>query len=281
LGFDYGYSLDFPGMLCMWEAQFGDFVNGAQVIIDQFIAAAEDKWQRLTGLVLLLPHGLEGTGPEHASARLERYLQLAAEDNMQIVNLTTPAQFFHCLRRQVHRPWRKPLIVMSPKSMLRNPRAVSPIEDLAEGAFQRVIPDRDVKPDAVERILLCSGKVYYDLVARREELDAQHVAIIRVEQLYPLRKVHITPALKPYRDGTPAAWVQEDPENQGAWRYMWAKFGSTLLGRFPFSGVHRPASASPATGSAASHRLEQEILMRQAFDQPALASDVKDAEHPH
>ena len=279
LGFEYGYSVGTPDGLTIWEAQFGDFANVAQVIIDQFIAAAEDKWQRLTGLVMLLPHGLEGTGPEHASARLERYLQLAAEDNMQIVNLTTPAQFFHCLRRQSLRPWRKPLIVMSPKSMLRNPRAVSPITDLAEGAFQRVIPDTTVAPERVKRILLCSGKVYYDLVARREELEMDDIAVIRVEQLFPLREVHLAPVLEPYADGTPAVWVQEDPENQGAWRYMWAKFGSAqLLGRFPFSGVYRPASASPATGSASSHKMEQEILIRQALGLPALASEVKEAE---
>ncbi len=279
LGFEYGYSVGAPDGLVIWEAQFGDFANVAQVIIDQFIATAEDKWQRLTGLVMLLPHGLEGTGPEHASARLERYLQLAAEDNMQIVNLTTPAQFFHCLRRQVLRPWRKPLIVMAPKSMLRHPRAVSSMEELAEGAFQRVIPDKAVDPKSVKRILLCSGKVYYDLVARRETLEKEDIAIIRVEQLHPLEEAHLTPVLAPYTDGTPAVWVQEDPENQGAWRYMWAKFGaSRLLGRFPFSGVYRPASASPATGSAASHKMEQEILIRQALDLSALGDGAKATE---
>ena len=265
LGFEYGYSVGCPDGLVMWEAQFGDFVNVAQVIIDQFITTAEDKWRRLNGLVMLLPHGLEGTGPEHASARLERFLQLAAEDNMQIVFPTTPAQIFHCIRRQVLRPWRKPLIVMSPKSMLRNPRAVSRLEELSEGAFQRIITDPDIDPKKTTRIILCTGKIYYDLIQRREELEHDDVAIIRVEQLYPLENKLVSSVLAPYKDGTPVFWVQEEPENMGAWRYMLSKFRDSIDHRLPFSGIYRPPSASPATGSASSHRLEHIQLMAEAF----------------
>src|SRR5262249_35545275 len=184
LGFEYGYSLDYPDGLVIWEAQFGDFVNAAQVIIDQFIISGEDKWHRLSGLVLFLPHGYEGQGPEHSSARLERFLQQAAEDNIQVCNLTTSAQIFHCLRRQVVRPWRKPLVIMTPKGLLRLP--TSKLDDFASGEFQRVIPDSSgVDAGSISRILLCSGKVYFDLVKRRDEVGAKDVAIVRLEQLYP------------------------------------------------------------------------------------------------
>jgi 2-oxoglutarate dehydrogenase E1 component len=265
LGFDYGYSLDCPDGLVMWEAQFGDFCNAAQVIVDQFIASAEDKWRRLSGLVLLLPHGFEGQGPEHSSARLERFLLLAAEDNIQVVYPTTPAQYFHCLRRQVLSPWRKPLVVMTPKSLLRHPKAVSDLEDLAKGRFQRILPDSHGAQGVAERVILCSGKIYYDLVGQREKLGRTDVAILRVEQLYPLPEEMVSACLAPYPDGTPAIWVQEEPENMGAWRYLRVRFGEKLVGRLPFYGVYRPASASPATGSASSHKLEQKMLLEQAF----------------
>jgi len=267
LGFDYGYSLDCPDGLICWEAQFGDFVNAAQVIIDQFIASAEDKWDRLSGLVLLLPHGFEGQGPEHSSARLERFLALGAQDNIQVVNPTTPAQYFHCLRRQVVRSWRKPLVVMTPKSLLRDARAVSTLADCAEGTFQRVIGDAATQPEKVRRILLCSGKIYYELLLQRESLQRQDVAILRLEQLYPLPDRLLQSALAPYAAGTPAVWVQEEPENMGAWRFLRVHFGETLFGQFPFAGIRRPASASPATGSARIHKRDQKFLIEQAFAQ--------------
>jgi len=266
LGFEYGYSLDCPDGLVMWEAQFGDFVNAAQVVIDQFIVSAEDKWNRLSGLVMLLPHGFEGMGPEHSSARLERFLMLAAKDNIQIVTPTTPAQMFHCLRRQVLRVWRKPLIVMTPKSLLRHPACTSSMNDLAEGSFQRVLADAsDVEPSSIRRILLCSGKVAYELEKRRKEEGRRDVAIVRVEQLYPLPRRALEEALAGYTAGTPAVWVQEEPENMGAWRFFRIHFGDRLLDRFPFSGVCRQSAASPATGSKRSHDLEQRELLTAAF----------------
>ena len=266
LGFEYGYSLDCPDGLVAWEAQFGDFVNAAQVVIDQFIVSAEDKWNRLSGIVLLLPHGFEGMGPEHSSARLERFLMLAAKDNIQIVSPSTPAQLFHCLRRQVLRVWRKPLVVMSPKSLLRHPKCVSTMAELADGEFQRVIPDAsEVEPRDVRRILLCSGKVAYELEKRREEIGRRDVAIVRVEQLYPLPRRALEQALGSYTAGTPAVWVQEEPENMGAWRFFRIHFGDKLLERFPFSGVCRQSAASPATGSKRSHDLEQHELLTAAF----------------
>jgi 2-oxoglutarate dehydrogenase E1 component len=251
----------------IWEAQFGDFCNVAQVIIDQFIVSAEDKWRRLSGLVLLLPHGMEGQGPEHSSARLERFLSLAAEDNIQVVNLTTPAQYFHCLRRQVLRKIRKPLIVMSPKSPLRDPRVVSPLSDLATGSFQRVIPDHPAggKKKKVKRILLCAGKIYYDLLKHRDERKITDVAIVRLEQIYPTRMTSLQEALSPYASQTPVLWVQEEPGNMGAWPFLRVKHGDRLYDQNPFSGVFRTRSASPATGSASSHKLEQQRLIEEAF----------------
>jgi len=248
----------------VWEAQFGDFANTAQVIIDQFISSAEDKWGRLSGLVLLLPHGFEGQGPEHSSARIERFLQLSAEDNIQVCNLTTPAQLFHALRRQVNRPWRKPLVILTPKSLLRHHEAVSTLDDLAEGAFQRVIPDAAVHPDGVKRILLCSGKVFYDLVAERRRLAREDVAIVRLEQYYPLSDA-LDRALSPYAPGTPLVWVQEEPRNMGAWYFLSARRDELVKGRHPLSLVSRPESASPATGSKAAHDLEQKMLLAAAF----------------
>ncbi len=264
LGFDYGYSLDYPDALVMWEAQFGDFVNGAQVIIDQFLMSAEDKWKRLSGLVLLLPHGYEGQGPEHSSARLERFLQMCAEDNVQVVNLTTPAQLFHCLRRQVLRPWRKPLVVMTPKSLLRHPRAVSPLDEFTDGGFQRILPDvppaGSAKRAGVTRVVLCSGKIYYELAEHREKLGREDVAILRLEQIHPLQDRDLAAALAPYGPDVPVVWVQEEPLNMGAWSWLRMRFGVRIAGR-PFSGVTRKASASPATGSLASHRIEQQEVL--------------------
>ncbi|MGE3310253.1 MAG: 2-oxoglutarate dehydrogenase E1 component [Limisphaerales bacterium] len=265
LGFDYGYSLDTPDGLVMWEAQFGDFANVAQVIIDQFIVSAEDKWRRLSGLTMLLPHGFEGQGPEHSSARLERFLVLAAEDNIQVCYPSTPAQYFHLLRRQVLRVWRKPLVVMTPKSLLRNPACVSTIQDLATGTFSRVLPDRSIPPGQVARVLLCTGKVYFDLLEKREKLNRTDVAIVRLEQIYPLSIQALTEALKEYPDGTPVVWVQEEPANMGALRFIKIEFFDRLLGRFPLSYVSRPASASPATGSGNAHKKEQAALLNQAF----------------
>jgi 2-oxoglutarate dehydrogenase E1 component len=264
LGFEYGYSLDRPDKLVIWEAQFGDFVNGAQVIIDQFIVSAEDKWLRLSGLVLLLPHGFEGQGPEHSSARIERFLQLSAEDNIQVCNPTTPAQFFHLLRRQVNRPWRKPLVVFTPKSLLRHPQAVSTLDELATGSFHRVLGDEHGDPSRVKRVLLCSGKVYFDLAAERTRRGAQDVAIVRLEQYYPLGDA-LAKALAPYREGTPVVWVQEEPRNMGAWYFVHARQGEMLGGRHPLTLVSRPESASPATGSKAAHDIEQKQLMDDAF----------------
>ncbi|MBM3846306.1 MAG: 2-oxoglutarate dehydrogenase E1 component, partial [Verrucomicrobia bacterium] len=231
LGFDYGYSLECPDGLVMWEAQFGDFVNVAQVIIDQFIVSAEDKWRRLSGLVMLLPHGFEGQGPEHSSARLERFLALAAEDNIQVAYPTTPAQYFHLLRRQVMRAWRKPLVVMTPKSLLRHAEAVSVMSDLAQSGFQRIIPDRN-PPSKVRRIVLCSGKVFYDLDKQRLTQRREDVAIIRLEQLYPLSLRLLEQTVSPYNDETPVFWVQEEPENMGAWRFLRAQLGERLFNRF-------------------------------------------------
>ena len=264
LGFEYGYSLDWPDGLVIWEAQYGDFVNSGQVIIDQFISSSEDKWRRLTGLVMLLPHGFEGSGPEHSSARLERFLQLCAEDNMQVMNLTTPAQIFHALRRQVLRKLRKPMIVMSPKSLLRHAKAVSSLEELAEGKFQQVIPDTEAEPENVKRILLCSGKVYYDLLEKREEEERDDIALVRLEELYPLPMKQLEEALEPYPKDVPVIWVQEEPENMGAWRFLRSQWLLELAGH-AFSGVYRQASASPATGSGASHKLEQKNLLKRAF----------------
>lgn len=265
LGFEYGYSLECPDGLVLWEAQFGDFVNVAQVIVDQFITSAEDKWRRLSGVTMLLPHAFEGQGPEHSSARLERFLSLCAEDNIQVAYPTTPAQYFHLLRRQLLRHLRKPLVVMTPKSLLRHPKCVSPLSDLATGCWQRIIPDLSVDPAGVTRILLCSGKVYFELEARRQELNARHVAIVRVEQLYPLTQDHVSAALAAFPASAPAVWVQEEPANMGAWTHMHMSFSDVLFRGTPLRCISRPASASPATGSSNSHKIEQELIISTAF----------------
>ena len=236
LGFEYGYSLDYPDGLVVWEAQFGDFVNSAQVIIDQFIISGEDKWHRLSGLVLFLPHGYEGQGPEHSSARLERFLQQAAEDNIQVCNLTTPAQLFHALRRQVLRPWRKPLVIMTPKSHPASRHARPSTTSRTARSSASSATRRGVDPADVKRILLCSGKVYYDLEKKRTELGATDVAIVRLEQLYPLNDA-IVKTLAPYKDGTPLVWVQDEPWNMGAWYQLNARLPALLDKRFPLSCV--------------------------------------------
>jgi 2-oxoglutarate dehydrogenase E1 component len=262
LGFEFGYGLDAPHTLVMWEAQFGDFANGAQVIIDQFVSSSESKWQRDSGVVLLLPHGYEGQGPEHSSARLERYLQLCAEDNMQVCYPSTPAQYFHLLRRQMKRNFRKPLIVMTPKSMLRLKAAGSPLEKFVAGRFQEVLDDTEVDPARVRRVLLCSGKVYYDLLERRGEVHANDIAIVRVEQFYPFPEEAVQRALRRYRKAQEWVWVQEESQNMGGWSFMEPRLRG--LG-YAAEYIGRDASASPATGSLGVHRREQKELTEAAI----------------
>ncbi|MGE5755407.1 MAG: 2-oxoglutarate dehydrogenase E1 component, partial [Planctomycetaceae bacterium] len=250
-------------MLILWEAQFGDFANGAQVIIDQFIAPAESKWGRASGLVMLLPHGYDGQGPEHSSARLERFLSLCAEENIQVAVPTTPAQYFHLLRRQVRRDFRKPLVVMTPKSLLRHKMAVSPVDQFVSGRFHEVLGD-PADPERVRRVLVCSGKVYYDLVAKREEVGkAREVAVVRIEQLYPWHADAITAALSRYRAAREWVWVQEESQNMGAWTFVAPRLQELM--DFPFQYVGRDASASPATGSHAVHEREQAELVEAAI----------------
>lgn len=271
LGFEYGYSLAEPSTLTIWEAQFGDFVNGAQTIIDQFISSAESKWLRMSGLVMLLPHGYEGQGPEHSSARLERFLQQCAEDNMQVVNCTTPANFFHCLRRQLKRDFRKPLIVMSPKSLLRHKRAQSNLKELGKGtSFERILPEtaKLAANDKIKRVVLCSGKVYYDLLEAREEKKIKDIAIIRVEQLYPFPGSEITAEVKKYKNAE-IVWCQEEPKNMGAWQFIEPWIEEVLqvskhkTKRPQYVG--RPAAASPACGYAKVHEKEQKKLVDEAL----------------
>jgi 2-oxoglutarate dehydrogenase E1 component len=266
MGFEFGFSLDYPDGLVIWEAQFGDFVNGAQVILDQFVSSAEDKWKRLSGLTLLLPHGYEGQGPEHSSARFERFLQLAAEDNMQVCYPTTPAQIFHLLRRQVLRPWRKPLVVLSPKSLLRLPEASSPLESLTAGRFQRVLDDPErTTPAGIERVMLCAGKVYYELAEERRKRQDKRTAIVRLEQLYPLREELVAQLLDRYTQARELVWVQEEPANMGANQFLEPRL-RRIAGKRTLRSVTRPENASPATGSAKAHQLEQRALLAQALD---------------
>jgi 2-oxoglutarate dehydrogenase E1 component len=266
LGFDYGYSLAYPKMLTLWEAQFGDFANGAQVIIDQFIASSESKWQVPTDMVMLLPHGYEGMGPEHSSARLERFLQLCADDNMIVGNFTTPAQYFHALRRQKHRDFRKPLVVMTPKSLLGNPEAVSSLGDFMEGnCFQEVLPDPLDFPGAgaVQRVVFCTGKVFYDLLAHRREHNLTHTAIIRIEQLYPFHHDLVRAMACQYPGAARFIWCQEEPSNMGAWSFIRPHLESVLGTRIGYAG--RDAASSPAPGSKAAHYREQKELVAKAF----------------
>ncbi|MGN8275996.1 2-oxoglutarate dehydrogenase E1 component [Pseudomonas sp. SMV71] len=269
LAFEYGYSTTTPNALVIWEAQFGDFANGAQVVIDQFITSGEHKWGRLCGLTMLLPHGYEGQGPEHSSARLERYLQLCAEHNIQVCMPTTPAQIYHLLRRQVIRPLRKPLVVLTPKSLLRHKLAVSTLEDLADGSFQTVIPEIDaLDPSKVERIVLCSGKVYYDLLEKRRAEGREDIAIVRIEQLYPFPEDDLKEVLAPYTNAKAAVWCQEEPMNQGAWycsQHHLRRSISHLNKSLVLEYAGREASAAPACGYASMHAEQQEQLLQDAF----------------
>jgi len=262
LGFEYGYALAQPSGLTLWEAQFGDFANNAQSIIDLYIASGESKWQRLCGLVLLLPHGYEGLGPEHSSARLERFLQLCAEDNLQVCNPTTPAQYFHLLRRQVKRNLRKPLVVMAPKSLLRHPVVVSDIRDLTDGFFHEVIddPQRVKKPNCA---LFCSGKIYYELIQKREALSASDTVIIRIEQFYPFPEALLKKRIQKHSTVKRYRWVQEEPENMGAWNFLRNRLESLLPKSLEFVG--RNASASTATGFPNLYRQQQAAILGSAF----------------
>jgi 2-oxoglutarate dehydrogenase E1 component len=277
LGFEYGYASSEPRSLVIWEAQFGDFVNGAQVVIDQFIASCEEKWGRYCGLTMFLPHGYDGQGPEHSSARLERFLQLCAEDNMQVVYPTTPAQMFHLVRRQVLRPYRKPLVVMSPKALLRHKLSVSTLTELEQGAFLPVIDEVDaLDPKRVERLLICSGKVYFDLLEARREHDITHSAIVRLEQLYPFPREELVAIAARFPNVREFVWVQEEPRNQGAWPVMLSKrhLGGCFPQDRPLLCVARPYSASPAVGYHALHVKQQQdvveeaLLLKQTREQP-------------
>ena len=266
LGFEYGYASNDPNTLVIWEAQFGDFVNGAQVVIDQFIASGEVKWGRVNGITLMLPHGYEGQGPEHSSARLERFMQLSADTNMQVVQPTTASQIFHVLRRQMIRPLRKPLVIMTPKSLLRNKDATSPLSEFTKGGFQTVIGDRgDVKADKVKRVIACSGKVYYDLAKRREEKGIDDVAILRVEQLYPFPHKAFAAELKKYPGATEVVWCQDEPQNQGAWFFVQHYIHENMASGQRLGYAGRAASASPAVGYAHLHQDQQKALIDAAF----------------
>ncbi len=267
LGFEYGYATAEPNTLVIWEAQFGDFVNGAQVVIDQFISSGETKWGRACGLAMMLPHGYEGQGPEHSSARPERFLQLCAEHNMQVCQPTTPAQIFHLLRRQMIRLFRKPLVILTPKSLLRNKEAVSSLDELSKGAFQTVIGETDAKldPRKVKRVVVCTGKVYYDLLLARREREADDVALVRIEQLYPFAHKAFENELKKFPNATQIVWCQDEPQNQGAWFYMQHHLNEALRDGQKLSYAGRPASASPAVGYYDKHYAQQKELIAAAF----------------
>jgi len=266
MAFEYGYASNDPNTLVIWEGQFGDFANGAQVVIDQFIASGEVKWGRVNGITLMLPHGYEGQGPEHSSARVERFMQLAADTNMQLVQPTTASQIFHVLRRQMVRPLRKPLIIFTPKSLLRNKDATSPLSEFTKGSFQTVIPDsRDLKADKVKRVIACSGKVYYDLAKKREEKGADDVAIIRVEQLYPFPHKSFAAELKKYPNATDIVWCQDEPQNQGAWFFIQHNIHENMLEGQKLGYAGRAASASPAVGYSHLHQEQQKALVDAAF----------------
>lgn len=260
LGFEYGYALTNPNALTIWEAQFGDFVNGAQIILDQFLCCAEEKWKAMNGLVLLLPHGYEGQGAEHSSARMERFLSSCVDGNMMAVNCTTPANFFHVLRRQLAWDFRRPLVVFTPKSLLRHPRCTSTLDELAKGSFQEVIDDATAKAADVETVILCQGKIHYDLLQRKEEEGRDDVALVRIEQLHPLPKTRIAEVLAKYKNAKRHLWVQEEPLNMGAWPYMNMYFDLVKL-----EAITRPPSAAPATGSAQRSALQQQYIIDTAF----------------
>ncbi len=266
MGFEYGYAFATPGGLTIWEAQFGDFNNGAQIIIDQYLSSAEDKWKVMNGVVMLLPHGYEGQGPEHSSARLERFLSLCGHHNMQIVNCTTPANFFHVLRRQLTWPFRKPLVVFTPKSLLRHPRCVSSISDFTTGGFHEVIDDSTADPTKIRRLVLCSGKVYYDILEEKEKQQKDDVAIIRLEQLYPLPLKRLQAVFTKYRQAKHCEWVQEEPVNMGAWKFIAQNMVFDNQADMPtLHHTARPASGSPATGSSRLHKIQQKLIVEKAL----------------
>jgi 2-oxoglutarate dehydrogenase E1 component len=271
LGFEYGYAMAAPKALTIWEAQFGDFFNGAQIIIDQYISSAEYKWRRMNGLVMLLPHGYEGQGPEHSSAKLERFLQMCAENNMQIVNATTPANQFHALRRQIKREFRKPLICFTPKKLLRYPACVSSVEDFSKGRFQEVFDDVSAKPADVKKVFFCSGKIYYELMERKESLGVNDCAFIRLEQLYPFPQKQIDAILARYKNAKEYAWVQEEPENMGAWTFIMKKMRT-----LPLEYIGRKESASPATGYAKLHNQQAEEILAKVFGKANTPSNNED-----
>jgi 2-oxoglutarate dehydrogenase E1 component len=266
LGFEYGFSTAEPDCLTIWEAQFGDFANGAQIVIDQFIVSGEHKWGRVSGLVMLLPHGFEGQGAEHSSARLERFLQLCSGHNIQVCVPSTPAQLFHMLRRQMVRRLRKPLVVMTPKSLLRHKLCVSTLEDLSEGTFQWVIPDDTIEdPAKVSRVVMCSGKVYYELREKRDMSNIRDIALVRIEQIYPLPGEELDKILSVYTGTNDLIWCQEEPKNQGAWDFCKPRFRHLLNSRWQVGYVGRESSSAPAVGSARLHVKQQKDLVNEAL----------------
>ena len=268
LGFEYGYSATWPTGLVIWEAQFGDFVNGAQVVIDQFIVSAEHKWERLSGLVMLLPHGYEGQGPEHSSARLERFLQLCANENIQVCVPSTPAQIYHLLRQQCKRDLRKPLIVLSPKSLLRNPEAVSSLDELTDGSYKLVLTDDQKKNTKIKKVAMCSGKIYYDLLKKKKEINDEEVAFVRLEQLYPFPYDELENALMLFPKAKEFIWCQEEPMNQGAW-FSHRHRIQRVMDRLNIKNVKlvsRPAAAAPAVGLNKMHNMQQEVLISEVFN---------------
>jgi len=273
LGFDYGYSLASPETLTIWEAQFGDFANSAQIIFDQFLCSAEDKWNVMNDLVMLLPHGYEGQGPEHSSARIERFLLLSAENNIQVANITTPANFFHLLRRQLYREFRKPLIVFSPKSLLRHPKCISPLTDLAKGGFRELIDDNSANPERVKKVVFCTGKIYYDLLEEKEKIGTNDTALVRIEQLHPFPHKQVRKILNRYSLANDLIWAQEEPSNMGAWIYIQQQAQDIGLRL-----VARPASGSPATGSPEFHTIRQQKIIEKTFsscDCPKVAEECR------
>ena len=281
LGFEYGYSLVEPETLTMWEAQFGDFANGAQVIIDQFISSGERKWSRASGLVLLLPHGYEGQGPEHSSARLERFLQLCGQENLQVMNCTTPANYFHALRRQIHRDFRKPLVIMTPKSLLRHKICVSNLDDFSKkNSFHRILEDHAFgkkngfleleKSKNINKVILCSGKIYFDLLEAREKYKRRDVVLLRIEQLYPFPAKSLVKSIKPYAKNAEFIWCQEEPKNMGAWSHVRDYIQWTLdfikANNKNVSYIGRAPAASPATGYAKRHVAQQKEILEKVFN---------------
>jgi 2-oxoglutarate dehydrogenase E1 component len=267
LGFDYGYAMAAPKTLTIWEAQFGDFTNGAQIIVDQYLVAAEEKWKIQNGMVMMLPHGSEGQGAEHSSARLERFLTLSANENIIVANITSPANYFHLLRRQMKFGFRKPLVIMTPKSLLRHPKVVSPLEDLANGSFQPILDDPTADPAKVERLVLCTGKLYYDLLAKKEELNDDKVALVRLEQIYPLNMDNVNAIFDKYKNRKDLIWAQEEPENMGAWSYILRNFRNTNI-----QVISPVASGTPAPGSHKMFEKNQTKIINDVFqtdDAPA------------